>query len=55
MFIPVKSTYKIVNIADIFMKEIFKLHGVPKVIVLIDMQNLQEILQEISRKLCLKG
>ena len=32
-FIPVKSTYKVVNIAYIFMKEIFKLHGVPKVIV----------------------
>ena len=32
-FIPVKSTYKAVNIADIFMKEIFKLHGIPKVIV----------------------
>ena len=32
-FIPVKSTYKAFNIADIFMKEIFRLHGVPKVIV----------------------
>ena len=32
-FIPIKSTYKVVNIAYIFMKEIFKLHGVPKVIV----------------------
>ena len=31
-FIPIKSTYKFVNIADIFMKEIFMLHGVPKVI-----------------------
>ena len=33
-FIPVKSSYKAVNIANIFMKEIFRLHGVPKVIVL---------------------
>ena len=33
-FIPVKSTDKAVNIADIFMKEIFRLHSVPKVIVL---------------------
>ena len=33
-FIFVKSTYKVVNIAYIFMKEIFKLHGVPKAIVL---------------------
>ena len=32
-FIPVKSTYKAVNIAYIFMKEIFRLQGVPKVIV----------------------
>ena len=32
-FIPVKSTYKVVNIAYIFMKEVFRIHGVPKVIV----------------------
>ena len=32
-FIPIKSSYKFVNIADIFMKEIFSLHGVPKIIV----------------------
>ena len=32
-FIPVKSTYKVFNIPDIFMKEIFRLHGVLKVIV----------------------
>ena len=31
-FIPIKSTYKLVKIAYIFMKEIFKLHGVPKLI-----------------------
>ena len=33
-FIPVKSTYKAVNIADIFLKEIFRLHGIPKEIIL---------------------
>ena len=33
-FISVKSTYKVVNIADIFMKEIFSLHDVPKVVIL---------------------
>ena len=31
-FIPVKSTYKAVNIVDIFLKEI-RLHGIPKVII----------------------
>ena len=33
-FIPVKSTYKEVHIADIFLKEIFRLHGIPKEIIL---------------------
>jgi len=32
-FIHVQSTYKIVRIVDIFMKEIFKLHGFPKVMI----------------------
>jgi hypothetical protein len=32
-FIPVKSTCKAIDIANIFMKEIFKLHGMPKEIV----------------------
>lgn len=32
-FIPVKSTYKAVNVADVFMKEVFRLHGIPKVII----------------------
>ena len=32
-FIPVKSTYKDVNIADIFLKEIFILHDIPKEII----------------------
>ena len=31
-FIPMKLTYKTVNIVDIFLKEIFRLHGIPKVI-----------------------
>ena len=33
-FITVKSTYKVVNIAYIFMKYFFRLHSVPKVIIL---------------------
>ena len=33
-FIPLKTTYKAANIADIFLKQIFRLHGVPKVIIL---------------------
>ena len=32
-FILVKSTYKAVNIVDIFLKEIFRLHGIPKEII----------------------
>ena len=32
-FIPVKSTYKTDAIAKIFMKEIFRLHGLSKAIV----------------------
>ena len=32
-FIPVKTSYKAANIADIFLKQIFRLHGVPKVII----------------------
>ena len=32
-FIPVKTTYKAANIADIFLKQIFRLHGVPKFII----------------------
>ena len=33
-FILVKSTYKVVHIASIFLKEIFRLHRIPKVIIL---------------------
>jgi hypothetical protein len=32
-FIPVKSTHKANDIANIFMKEIFRLHGLPKAII----------------------
>jgi hypothetical protein len=32
-FIPIKSTCKAIDIASIFMKEIFRLHGMPKKIV----------------------
>ena len=32
-FIPVKSTYKEVHIVEIFLKEIFRLHGIPKEII----------------------
>ena len=29
-FIPVKSTYKAIHIVDIFLKEIFRFHRIPK-------------------------
>ena len=32
-FIPVKTTHKDANIVDIFMKENFQLHEIPKVII----------------------
>eukprot|EP00253_Pinus_taeda_P017413 PITA_17413 len=32
-FIPVQSTYKAMQIAHIFMQNVFKLHGLPKVII----------------------
>ena len=32
-FIPVKYNYNDVNITHIFLKDIFRLHGVPKVII----------------------
>lgn len=32
-FILIKSTYKMVDIAYIFMREIFQLHGIPQVVI----------------------
>jgi hypothetical protein len=32
-FIPVKSTYKAINIVEMFMKEIFRMHWFPKTII----------------------
>ena len=32
-FIPMKSTYKAIQIADIFLKDIFRLHRIPKEII----------------------
>jgi hypothetical protein len=32
-FIPIKSTFKAINIVEIFMKEIFRLHGIPKMLI----------------------
>ena len=32
-FIPVKSTYKAMHIVDIFLKDIFRLHGIRKGII----------------------
>jgi hypothetical protein len=32
-FIPLKSTYKDINVAEIFMKKFFRLHGIPKMVI----------------------
>ena len=32
-FIPVKTTHKATNIVEIFIKQIFRLHGIPKVLI----------------------
>jgi hypothetical protein len=32
-FIPLMTTHKATNVADIFMKEVARLHGIPKTIV----------------------
>jgi hypothetical protein len=32
-FIPLKSTFKAIDVANIFIKEIFRLHGLPKTII----------------------
>jgi hypothetical protein len=33
-FIPIKSTYKGIYVVDDFIKEFFRLHGIPKTIIL---------------------
>ena len=33
-FTPVKFTYKSINIVEIFMKEMFRLHGIHKMVIL---------------------
>jgi len=32
-FIPIKCIFKAINVVDIFMKDIFRLHGLPKTII----------------------
>ena len=32
-FIPVKSTYKAINVVEVFLKEIFRLYGVSKMVI----------------------
>ena len=51
-FILVKSMYKTYDIANIFMKEIFKLHGLPKAIILTEMSSSLPI---FGRVVCIFG
>ena len=54
-FILVKSTYKLINIADIFMKEIFRLHGVPKIVISErDAKFMEIFLKDLFKGLCTK-
>ena len=32
-FIPIESTFKVIDVVDVFMKQIFRLHGIPKTII----------------------
>jgi len=32
-FVPVQSTFKAIQISNIFMQNIFRLHGIPRVII----------------------
>ena len=32
-FLPVQSSYKTVQVDDIFMNKVFQLHGIPKVVI----------------------
>jgi hypothetical protein len=32
-FIPIKSTFKAIDVSNVFMKDIFRLHGLPKTII----------------------
>ena len=49
-FIPVKITYKVANIVDLFLKQTFHLHGIPKVII----SNRDPSLRASFGSLCLK-
>jgi hypothetical protein len=32
-FIPIKSTFKAIDVVNVFIKEFFRLHGMPKTII----------------------
>jgi hypothetical protein len=49
-FIPVKTTHKATNIADIYMREVARLHGVPKEIVSDRIQSLLPIFGRVCSK-----
>jgi hypothetical protein len=42
-FVPVKTTHTMANIAEVYMREIARLHGIPRTIVSTEIQSLPPI------------
>ena len=38
-FIPIKSTYKAINIVEMLMREFLELHGIPKIAITVEIKS----------------